>query len=153
MIAAAFPATQCVPGRWRYARLAAIVAAVGVLLGACGDGRLSKNEYIKQSNAIQQDASATMNKLGSVGGKQAEAKALVVEFDKVIKRTEALKPPTAWQEHHDAILASMKTLRDSIKVMAQARKGDVKTATAQYARITEAQTGYEKAINAINADR
>lgn len=154
MTCAAAPAIARVrAGLGRCARVVALVAAAAMLAAGCGDGRLSKNEYITQSNKIQENASATMNKLGSAGTKQAEAKRLVKEFDKAIDQTEALKPPTEWQKHHDAIVKSMKSLRDALKIMSQAKMGDVKTATAQYATVTEAQQRYQQAITAINADR
>lgn len=134
-----------------------MIAAIGVVAAGCGDGSLSKSEYVEQNNDIQQRAMDSVNEIGSSSDPSQLAKDLEqaqASLKDAVADLKALDPPADWEDEHadlvaaiedmDTIMADMKTAAD---------KKDVAALTKASGEISDVQKRASAAISAMNEDR
>jgi hypothetical protein len=137
--------------------LVALAVSCSVVAAGCGDGSLSKNDYVKQNNAIQERAMESVSALSST----SDPKELVDELDsaqesldEAIADLKALDPPADWEDEHDDLVAAidrMSSIMDDLR--AAAKEQDVAALAAASADVSKAQNDAMAAIDAMNADR
>lgn len=143
--------------RSRTRTMVALVATMGVAATGCGDGSLSKSEYVEQNNEIQQRAMESVNGIGSSSDPAQLAKDLEkaqASLKDAVADLKALDPPADWEDEHadlvqaiedmDGIMSDMQTAAD---------KKDVAALTKASGEISDVQSRASAAINAMNEDR
>lgn len=136
------------------ALMGVFVAAFGVGCDADPDRRLTKREYIQQSNDLQRSASEILGSLaGERAGKPATAEAQLVPFDELIDGYAALNPPRAWQDEHDTMVESLRVMRQAMGIVSRASPRNTAVINTQLARFTTAQDAFEQAVQDVNASR
>lgn len=132
----------------------AVAAACGGDL-ADGDGarRLSKREYIDRFNVLQRNAGTIFTGLDTALRTQDTAKSRLDALDSMIDSIAELRPPRTWQDEHDTLLRSLRTMRESLGIIARASSRKQGAIAAQVRRYTQAQRDFEKAVRQVNATR
>jgi hypothetical protein len=125
-------------------RFAALAAALVVALGACGGS--STADFKKDYKAIDADLGAVGNDLGKAiqGAKNTTDVKLATQFagladrsTKVIKRLDALKPPSKVKSDVKNLSAALSKVSGDMRDIAAGLREPVAT-DAQHARITQA---------------
>lgn len=136
-----------------------IVAAALLGVAGCGDGSLSKSEYIAQNNAIQKSAMASMGSISTLDPSKPAAAATQVlavkkDLDAAIVKLEALKPPSDWTDEHADMVKAVKSTSAALGALATAvRTEDVAGMKAASTKLTTSNVSFRAAINAINSSR
>lgn len=136
----------------RSARLviATFVAAL-VAVGCSGTDAVDKQGYIKENNKIQEEVQKSL--AGLSGTSTAEIDKGIVAVDKALADFEELEVPEDYQADHDKMVASVEELRDVMKGLKTAiEKQDPEAAAKLAERASAAQTDFNEAITAMNAD-
>lgn len=112
----------------------ALLAVAALAAGCGGDGRLSKDEFVKQGNAICHDYNARLDALG-VPGDTYDGPAYLDQatgaLDQALSRLRSLKPPTAASGDFARFLAlSAQSRRVAGDLMTAARGGDLEALQA-----------------------
>jgi hypothetical protein len=148
----------------RTAHFALTMLASALVFVACGssggagggdDSRpLSKREYIEASNGLKDDAAATFAQLdGRFPATPAAARTHAATFNALIAGHRELVPPADWQDEHDALIAALVQMRNSMKVVARASARNRAVVEYQLGRYQDAQADYEQAVRDINTSR
>lgn len=118
-------------------RAAAVVSLAAVLLAACGEKRLSKDELITQADVICKEANDKLEAAGKQLGQnptpeqiQALAEGAIPVINGAVTKLRALKPPKDDQQTIDnlwdkgvAIVPLLRQLADAAKAKDQAAVG------------------------------
>lgn len=140
-------------------RLCAIMSALGLLIAGCGDGALSKSDYIDQNNTIQKELASSIADLNTVdpNNKSAAASTLLdiqKKLNATVTKLDGLAPPKDWSDEHADILKALKNSSAEIGNMAQAvKKGDSTAFEASRTKLITYNTNFSMAVNSINSSR
>ena len=132
-----------------------LLVAASLLLAGCGGA--DKNAYVKENNAIQEQAMTAVSKLDpSANPKEAAAQFTTAKkaLDDAAKDLDALEVPADWQNEHDDLVKSIEGMSVEVEKLSVAVKAkDVKAMTASSVKLNTLQADASKAIDAMNADR
>lgn len=137
----------------------AVVALLCLVASGCGDGALSKSDYIAKNNAIQTKATASFGAISSLDpNKPAEAAAQVLlvkkDLDAAVVKLEALKPPSDWKDEHSSMVQAVKQTSAALGELSAAVKAQDANAIKQAnTKLTTSNVSFRAAINAINNSR
>jgi hypothetical protein len=132
---------------------------MAILLVGCGDGALSKSSYVEQNNAIQQDATKSIQNLGELDPAKPEEAAARIgsvqrDLDAAITKLRALKPPSEWADEHTDMVAALVVTSGALKSMASGvTRGDAKAVQAANDKMVEADRTFNGAIKSMNNSR
>jgi hypothetical protein len=141
----------------RHLVLALSIIAAAVLAAGCGDGSLSKNEYVEKNNTIQTDAQKAIGEIGASSDPEKMSEQMTTAKTAITKAAadlEKLDPPSDWQEEHDelvAVLEEMSALMAELETAAE--KQDIKALQSASSELNDLQARSSKAIKAMNDDR
>lgn len=141
----------------RSLRTVLAIAASALLLAACGDDGMSKNEYVERNNEIQTEAMKAVNDLSSSSDPEKFASGIAdvkTSLDTAIEDLKALDPPADWTDEHADLVKAIEGMRSTLDdLKTAAEKEDPTALTDAVGELTKQQEAATKAINAMNADR
>ncbi len=148
--------------RWSGAIAWALIALMATLIVAgcggdapdAGSSALSKRQYIQRADELQDQASDVFATLdGRVPATPTEAAPRIAALDDLVEGYQRLEPPADWRDEHEAIVAALEEMRQSLQVVSRASASNRRAIEYQVGRYQAAQVRYDDAIRSINASR
>lgn len=140
--------------------LTCVLLGAALLAAGCGGGTddgartLSKREYIQRADALQVDAVEVFTTVdGRLPATPAQAVGTLAAIDDLIAGYERLVPPPDWSDEHETMLGSLRTMRQSLQVVAKASAKNERVIAFQVGRYQDAKQAFDDAVRSINASR